>query len=132
MKIDDEELQIRIERGELLPDDGPDAKAYHEVFCSLKKEPGYRVPANFAETVANRLTQTSGDLSKDYFWFGAGIFFLLMTFLATVLFTGFTIDLGFLNGMSQYSGLFVFAFAFIVFLNWLDKKLIKNRQAHQV
>jgi hypothetical protein len=132
MKIDDKELQMRIERGELLPDDGPDAKAYHEVFRSLKKEPEYRLPANFAETVANRLTQSQADLSKDYFWFGAGIFFLLMTCLATVLFTGFTFDLGFLNSMSQYSGLFGFAFAFIVFLNWLDKKFIKNRETHQV
>ena len=129
MNVNDDELQSRLDAGDPLGKDGLDARAYREVFRALKKDPGYTLPPYFAERLADRVvTKSEEGLSTDYFWLGAGIFFLAMTFLATILFTGFTINLGFLNGMSQYTGLVVFALAFIVFLNWLDKRLVKDRR----
>lgn len=47
---------------------------------------------------------------------------------ATFLFLKFRLDFGFLNGMADYKGLALFGLVFIVFLNWLDKKLVRGKQ----
>jgi len=124
----EEELQKSLERGQNPKGDGLDVRAYQEVFRSLNKDPGYELSGHFAERVVSRLvsTQQSQD-SKDYWWFGAGVLFLAIASLATILFTGFRFDFGFLNEMSDYKGLAIFGIAFILFLNWLDKRLIKTR-----
>jgi hypothetical protein len=106
-----------------------DVKAYHAVFKALKKDPGYDLRPDFAERVASRVMRHGkSGFSKDYLWFGAGIFFLIIAFIGTILYTGFRFDLGFLKVMSDYKGLAVFGFAFVAFLNWLDKKLVKEKQ----
>jgi len=129
MNLFEEELQRRLENGQNPKDDGLDAKAYQEVFRILGKDPGYELSARFAETVVGKvLNKPQTRLANDYFWFGAGIFFLAVAFLGTVMFTGFRLDFGFLNVMADYWGLAVFGMVFIGFLNWLDKKLLKSRQ----
>lgn len=128
MKTYEDELQGSIERGETPTGKEIDVKAYQKVFHALKKDPGYELPADFASRVALLVqSRQQGQLSKDYFWFGAGIFFLAIAFLATVLFTGFKLDFGFLNVMSDYKGLALFGIAFIVFLNWIDRRLIREK-----
>lgn len=128
MKTYEDELQGSIERGETPAGKEIDVKAYQKVFHALKKDPGYELPADFASRVALLVqSRQQGQLSKDYFWFGAGIFFLAIAFLATVLFTGFKLDFGFLNVMSDYKGLALFGIAFIVFLNWIDRRLIREK-----
>ena len=67
----DEELQRNIEKGHRI-DDSLNSRAYQKVFDALKKEP-YRLPLHFADRVINHL-DTQGDLAKDYFWFGLGLF----------------------------------------------------------
>jgi hypothetical protein len=60
--------------------------------------------------------------------FGIGIFLMIIALVATVLYTEFTLRLGFLEEMSGYTGLFVFGVAFIILLNWLDKHILIRRQ----
>jgi hypothetical protein len=123
----EEELQRDIENGQ-MPAEGLDAKAYQHVFRALRKDPAYELPSDFAHHVLSLVAKhRQSDASKDYFWFFAGIFFLAIAFLATVLFTGFRFNFGFLNAMSQYSGLALFGIVFIGFLNWLDKRLVRER-----
>lgn len=125
----EEKLQEKIARGEMPPGEDLDVKAYQKVFRALKKDPGYELPGDFASRIALQVqSRQQARLSKDYFWFGAGIFFLAIAFLATVLFTGFKLDFGFLNVMADYKGLAIFGIAFILFLHWLDKRLIKEKQ----
>ena len=124
----EEELQKNLEKSESSDADGLDVKAYQEVFRALKKDPGYELSSSFAQTViARMISEQQSKSSKDYFWFGAGIFFLAVAFLGTILFIGFRFDFGFLNGMSDYAGLAVFGIAFIAILNWLDNRLIKEK-----
>lgn len=128
----EEEFQEDVEAGRISPSEGIDAKAYHSVFRALEREPDYALPPGFAARVASRVAaQKEKGTSMDYFWFGAGLFVLTIAFVGTVLYTGFRLDLGFLKGMSDYKGLAVFGIALVIFLNFLDKKLIKEKQFHQ-
>lgn len=128
----EEELQKSIEEGQTPDGEGLDVRAYQEIFHALKKDPGYGLPSNFADRVIDLVMEKrESGFSTDLFWFGAGIFFMTISFLAAIFFTGFRLDLGFLNVMADYKGLVIFAIFFIVFLNWLDKRLVKDRQAQQ-
>lgn len=125
----EEEIQDKLERGQTPGGDGLDIKAYQAVFRALKKDPGYALPPDFAGRVAARVAQKQErGYSKDYFWFGAGIFFLVICFIATVVYTGFRFDFGFLKMMSDYKGLALFGVTFIALLNWLDRKLVREKQ----
>lgn len=131
MNADEERVQKDIESGRTPNGDGLEVKSYQEVFRALSKEPDYHVSPGFAEKVVARITaKQQANQSRDYWWFGAGIFFLVLAAIATVMFVGFTPDFGFLTVMSDYKGLAVFGVVFIVFLNWLDKRLIRGRQMH--
>ena len=124
----EEELQKKIESGELTGNEDLDVKAYQEVFRVLKIEPDYKLSARFAESVVLRINERDNkSLSKDYFWFFTGLFFFLLTSGITLVFTNFRLDFGFLNGMSEYKSLAIFGAAFIVFINWLDKRVVKER-----
>jgi hypothetical protein len=131
MNAYEEEIQKSLENGETPQGDELDVKAYRQVFRMLGKDPAYELPGDFASRVAARVNarQQARD-SRDYLWFAAGIVFLAITSLATILFTGFRFDFGFLKAMSDYKGLAAFAIAFLVFLNWLDKRLVGGRRAH--
>jgi preprotein translocase subunit SecF len=129
----EDELQKNVEKGETSIGDGLDVKAYQAVFRALKKDPHYQLPSTFAEKVAARIIARQHEkVSKDYLWFGAGIVFLIISFVGTLIYTGFRLDLkfafGFLAVMSDYKGLAVFGIVFIFLLNWLDKKLVKEKQ----
>lgn len=131
MNANDEELQRDLENGRTPKGDDLDVRAYREVFQALKKEPGYNVSPDFAgKVVARIVAQHKANQARDYFWFGAGIFFLILSSVGTVLFVGFSLDFGFLSAMADYKGLAVFGVLFIVFLNQVDKWLVKGKQAH--
>ena len=134
----EEGLQNRAEREQLTPGDGPDEKAYWEVFRVLKKDPGYTLDAGFAERVTAFVqARKRWQNTRDFIWFGAGSLVLLVVFGGTLLYAGFnlhlhgfTLDLGFLSVMSDYKGLAIFGLLFIAMLNWIDKNLIR-RQSHK-
>src|SRR5688500_15140580 len=130
MNVNDEELQNELVNGRTPEADSMDIRAYKKVFRALEKSPGFALQPGFAEkTVARLVAQQQAKPSRDYFWFGAGIFFLIASAIATVLFTGFTLNFGFLNVMADYKGLAIFGILFVVFLNWLDKRLVVRKHA---
>ena len=129
----DEELQKNIEAGKLFSSNDLDAKAYHEVFARLKKEPDAYLAVNFADRVIVRIQeQQLKSTSRDFYWLIAGAFLLTIALVVAVAMTGFRPGLGFLKGMSSYAGLFVFGVAFILFLNRLDKKLLPKTGVDQI
>lgn len=124
----EEELQKKIETGEVPPEEDFDAKAYQEIFRVLKQEPGYHLSARFAEKVISKVNEKQNRaLSKDYFWFFTGVFFFLLTSVITLMFVNLRLDLGFLKVMSDYKGLAAFGAAFIILINWLDKRLVRAK-----
>ena len=128
----EEELQKNIEKGQSPVGDDLDVRAYQEVFRVLKKDPGYQLSSGFAEKVISKVNQTqNGSLSRDYLWFFSGLLFVLITSVITLMFTNFRLDFGFLNVMSDYTGLAFFGLIFIIFLNWLDKRLVMPTLTHE-
>lgn len=124
----EDELQGKVESGAHLNETDPDVKAFRGVFRALSKENNAHLSTDFADrvvakVVANRRTQDA----RDHFWFGTGIFILLIAFVGTILYTGFKIDFGFLKDFSGYAGPFVFGAGFILLLHWLDKRLIQKK-----
>lgn len=130
MNKHEEDLQKSIESGQTPSEDNMDVRAYQELFRALKKDPGYELSPRFAEGIVARVAADHARRNAtDYFWFGAGIFFLLMASIGTIMFTGFHFDFGFLRVMSDYKGLAVFAVVFIILLNWIDKRFVRSRHA---
>ena len=126
MNAHEEELQKNVEAGRVSDD--LDAKAYQQVFSGLKQEPEFKLPASFADTVVARIqTQQSKSLRREYFWLGFGIFLSVIKFIVAVALTGFSFDLGFLNGLSNVKDVLIFGAAFILALHWLDKRLFKTK-----
>jgi len=124
----EEELQKNIENSPRLESDDLNTRSYQEVFRVLSKDPGYELPQQFASKVIARLEERKRrDQSRDYFWFFAGLTFILLVSVGTIIYIGYKPDFGFLAGMSEYKGLVAFAIAFIIFLNWLDKRLVKEK-----
>src|SRR4051812_13168288 len=103
----EEELQKNIEAGKEPNANSMDAKAYQQVFQSLKREPEFSLPADFADRVVAKAIQlnTKTSFFGDYFWLGVGIFFMVIAFIVAIAFTGYKLDFGFLNSMSGYKGL---------------------------
>jgi len=125
----DEELQKGVESGNKFPGDDLDAKAYQEVFARLKKEPAAYLSVNFADKVIvqiiKRQQRTS---SRDFYWLAFGVSLLVIALVVATIMTGFEPTLGFLKGISSYTGVFAFGVAFILFLNRLDKKLLSRSE----
>ena len=130
MKQYEEELQKRVEGGNPSGHDDAEIRAYQQVFQALKNEPEFELPASFADRVVKlaEAKQQARSTSREYFWLGIGLFFLLIAFVAAIALTQFKLDFGFLRGMSSYTGIFIFGIAFITLLNLMDKKLIHKNQ----
>lgn len=125
MTTKDEELQNQIEKSSSHAE-GVDAYAYKKVFDVLNQEPDFLLPGNFADRVIQKI-ETKKESSSDFIWFGVGIFmFAIAAFVAIVL-TDFKISFGALKFIAGYPGLFIFGIAFILVLQWLDKKLVRPR-----
>ena len=128
----EEELQKNIEKGRIPLGDDLDVRAYQEVFRALNKDPGYQLSSGFAEKVIWKVNEKQNrSLSRDYLWFFSGLLFFLLASAITLMFTNFRLDFGFLNVMSDYKGLAFFGVTFILFLNWLDKRLVRPRLIHR-
>ena len=128
MNPNEEALQKNVEAGKVSDD--LDAKAYQQVFSGLKREPEFKLPASFADTVVARLQlQQSKSLRREYFWLGFGIFLSVITFIVAIVLTDFTLDLGFLKNLSNFKGVLIFGGCFILALHWLDKRLFKAKHA---
>ena len=72
--MSDEELQNRLEAGEKIS--GKDALAYRKIFDALEREPDFRLPINFADSVMNRIN-SKRESRKEHFILAGGIFFFI-------------------------------------------------------
>jgi hypothetical protein len=131
MNTYEEELQKNLEAGKNPEGDELDIKSYEQVFHALRREPEYKLPFTFADTVVQRAmrNQKAKGFLNEYFWFGFGIALLLIALGVAISQTEFTLSAGFLSGMSAYKGLLFFGVVFILLLNWIDKRLVRNRQS---
>src|SRR5688572_15013230 len=124
----EEELQKSIEAGQVPQGDELDVKAYRDVFRVLKQEPKTELSSAFADRVMMLVEKKRRrDYSRDMFWLVGGIFLIFIAFIVAIVFTGFKFTPGFLSGVADYKWLFAFGVVFIVFLNWLDKRLIRDK-----
>ncbi len=124
----EEELQRSLEAGKNPEGDELDVKAYQSVFNALNNEPEFTLSSNFADKVVGMAVkkQQSKSTFREYFWFGFGIFLMLIAFVVTILMTEFKLDMGFLNGLNSFKGVIIFGIFFIGLLHWLDKRFIKT------
>jgi hypothetical protein len=123
MSLPDEELQHSIEKGHRI-DDTLDSRAYQKIFDALKQEP-YHLPTHFADRVMKRM-EAQGSLSKDYFWFGLGLFTLIAGAFVAALLSNFKPNFGAFKFISGYAGLFVFGLTLIMLIHYIDKKFLKR------
>jgi hypothetical protein len=128
----EEELQRNLEAGKNPEGDELDVKAYQSVFNALKHEPEFTLSSSFADKVVSMAMkkQNSKSSFREYFWFGFGIFLMLIAFVATIMVTEFKFDMGFLSGLNSFKGVIIFGIFFIGLLHWLDKKLIRPTETH--
>ena len=130
MNSNEEKLRQDIEAGNPLEGSEADVRSYESVFRGLVKEPGFELPASFADRVVQRVIdkQTEKGISKDFFWLGAGVFLLVTALVAALAisfaYLGFRPNLGFLSSMADYKGLFALTILLIIIFNRLEKKLI--------
>ena len=133
----DDELQRKIEQGDFssLPSDNIDTKAYQEIFRVLNKAPEYILPENFANKVVDRLEhQHKRSISFEYFWFGFGFILLIASLVVSLSYTSFELDLGFMKSLAPlkhlapFKGVFIFGALFVLLLNFVDHRFIKNKK----
>lgn len=130
MNQHDDELQKNIEQGVEPMGDDLDVHAYRVLFSRLKREPDFHLPINFSDSVVTRVIEKrKREASREFLWFGAGMFLLLIAFVVAVALSGFKPNFGFLKNMSSYLGLLIFGVAFILSLQFLDKKIITNKNS---
>ena len=119
----DQELQELVEKG-TAPDDH-NSRIYQTVFRALRSEPTFALPAAFADrVVANVRARYS---SRDMVWLLGGVFLFIVTLIVAMIITGFSPRLGVFTFLSGYPGLVVFGVAFILGLQWVDRKWIRKQ-----
>ncbi len=123
MKRSEEELQNEIENGLVSVSD--DARAYQLVFDALKKEPDFHVSFPFADRVVALIEKK--EEKRDYWWLAVGILLIVVTLIVTLALTKIHWTTGVFTFVTGYSGLVVFGVAFILLLQWVDKKVIKKQ-----
>ncbi|MEQ1586181.1 MAG: hypothetical protein ABL895_09905 [Cyclobacteriaceae bacterium] len=119
----EEELQNQIERGS-VNHDSEDALAYQRVFNSLKKEPDFHVSLPFADRLLVLIEKK--EERKDYWWMAAGIFLSVIALIVVLALTKVNWTTGAFTFISKYAGLVAFGIAFILLLQWIDRKIVKK------
>lgn len=126
----DDKLQKAFEQNLSPQGDDLDVKAYSQVFAALNKEPSFQLSPGFADRVMKKILELQRrDKRRDLWWLIIGFVLILIGFIWAIIFTGFNFDLGFLKAMSSYSGLFIFGVLFVLVLQWLDKKVVSNKES---
>jgi hypothetical protein len=126
MKTKDEELQNKIIAGGT--DGSADGLVYKKVFDAITVEPSFNLPFNFADTVIKQIeNREAKSTAYDLRWLAVGIFVLLLGAVVGGVLSGFKPSFGAFKFWASYPGLFAFGLAFILFLQWLDKKWVNPR-----
>jgi len=130
MKHEDENLQKQFESGD-FSNDGIDAQAYRKVFDALKQEPEYTLPVYFADRLVTLIEskENAKEISRDNFWLGLGLFSFVIALIVALVLIDFKLSFGAFRFFAGYPGLVIFGIAFILVLNWIDKKIIRKVEA---
>ena len=130
MNHSDEELQNKIDRNDFTGE-GIDAQAYQKVFDAVKREPEFTLPVYFADRLITLIEskEKAKEVSNDNLWLGLGFFLFAVASIVVFGLTDFKMSVGAFEFFAGYPGLIVFAIAFILLLNWLDKKVIRKIEA---
>lgn len=118
----DHELQELVEGGSYPGD--RDSRLYQTVFKALRTETDYTLPADFADRVI--ATVKARYSSRDMVWLIGGVFLFIVALVVAVIVTGFSFSLGVFTFLSGYPGLVVFGAAFVLALQWIDRKWIRK------
>jgi hypothetical protein len=122
----DEELQNKFLAGEI--GDSLDGIAYKKVFNALSTEPDFNLPINFADKVIKQSEiKEATSTSREMYWLAAGIFTLVVGAVVGALLGGFKPSFGAFKFWASYPGLFAFGLGFVLFIQWLDKKLVRPK-----
>jgi len=122
----DEELQYKIEQGD-AQDTSADAEAYRKVFSSLQHEPEFSLHASFEDLVIQRIAAKHiKESSRDGWWFAGGILLFIIGLVVAIILIDFRPDVGVYSFLKGYPGLIIFALLFILALNYIDRKFIRN------
>lgn len=128
MKLADEEIQNRIEKG--LDDSDIDTQAYKRVFNALKKDPEYNLPIQFADRLVSLLEKR--EEKRDFYWLAAGILFSIISLIVVVVFVAGHWSIDAFSFLSSHIGLVVFGVGFVAFLHWVDRKIVqKQLESHK-
>ena len=124
---EEEKLQFDIESGK--GDNSLDALAYKKVFTALERDPGGSLPPHFADKIVSLIQKRDAiKVSRsEIILFVAGAFFTVITLIIGVSISGFRPDFGFLKSIGEFKGLFLFAIAFVILLQWLDKAIVRKK-----
>ncbi len=130
MKHEDEILQKQFENGN-FSNEGVDAQAYQKVFDALKHEPEYMLPVYFADRLVILIEskEKTKEISHDNLWLALGLFSFVIALIVAFAVTDFKLSVGTFQFFVGYRGLIFFGIAFILLLNWVDKKIIRKMEA---
>ena len=117
----EEELQNKIEAG--MPVQSDDGEAYQHVFTALKQEPAFYVSLPFADRIIARIEKR--EEQRDFRWLAFGIFLSVVALIVVLVITN-AWTVGVFSFISGYPGLVVFGIAFILFLQWVDKRVLRK------
>lgn len=123
----EDQLQESTERGENIS--SYDGKAYRTVFNALNREHDFVLPPSFANKIVGRLAEQRS--SRDMLWLYLGLGSMLITLAIVIAIIGSRTDFRFLTMgtftfLSSYKGLVIFGIAFILTLQWIDKKFVRK------
>ena len=128
MNDKEDQLQNDIERG-TFGNESLDANAYRHVFRALEKEPEMTLSGSFADKVMLKIGTKKSSSVRDFVWLGVGIFFSIIMLIVALGVSGLNLNLGFLKAMSDYKGLLIFAIGMMIAFNFLEKRLLRSREA---
>ena len=130
MKTTDEDLQEQFDQ-EKYPEDSVDAQAYQKVFEALGRQPEYTLPVYFADRLVNLIEakEKTKEVSRDNLWLGLGLLAFGIALVVTFVLTEFKISFGAFQFIAGNAGFIAFGLAFILMLNWVDRKIIRKVEA---
>ncbi len=102
-----------------------DTRAYQRVFEALKQEPEFDLPYQFEDRILQKIEAKAERAERrETYWLVAGVLLLVLAAFIGAVLVGFKPSFGAFAFLSRYSGLLVFAVAFILLLQWLDRKIV--------
>jgi undecaprenyl pyrophosphate phosphatase UppP len=91
----------------------------------LKKNPAFHVSLSFADRVLARIEKK--EEQRDFRWLAVGILLLVIALIVVLALTK-SFTTGIFSFISGYPGLIIFGIAFVLLLQWVDRKLIRKEK----